>query len=347
MTLMATLRRFFRPTLLAHSAEGELGVRQAGGLFGPRLLIIPRSHCSYQFLPGDYRRPQARKALDLKLRHERPFDDTQSYIRIGTAGASVWSWEGFPAPPGLRPVPESALHISVDGSDLVETMHGVEGQIWRDGHLVASRWWPQTPRAPDWAAFVRSAGQAPAHSDVAQPRRPATQEMPLIDGPLLPWLGSLVQRRGLALIVLILALPAGLDAARWAGSAWRHAHYEEQVNALRETAQPILAARSAAAAAVATVRTQQGVGDDALVLRALTEWNQALSGRDLVIDRINLRGRQLDVRVEGAAIKDGAEIVRTLEALPSWSRVSIQPSDGDAGTIQAILVPFTAPLTAP
>lgn len=41
---------------------------------------------------------------------------------------------------------------------LVASLEGCEGQVWRDGALLASRWWPQAPEAGEWRNFLRDAG---------------------------------------------------------------------------------------------------------------------------------------------------------------------------------------------
>jgi hypothetical protein len=65
---------------------------------------------------------------------------------------------------GMRPgrvavLPETALQARLaDGLHLLNCLEGVEGQLWSDGELKASRWWEETPSTGQWLEFLRSAG---------------------------------------------------------------------------------------------------------------------------------------------------------------------------------------------
>src|SRR5690606_15340884 len=45
-----------------------------------------------------------------------------------------------------------------DGFRLAQMSDGVEGQVWKNGLLEATRWWPAAPSSRDWATFLRAAG---------------------------------------------------------------------------------------------------------------------------------------------------------------------------------------------
>src|SRR5690606_21704631 len=93
----------------------------------------------------------------------------------GPGHAAVWYWShariaGLLAggkPRRIEFVPE-ALYVGAareDGAELLALAHGVEGRVWRQGRLVASRWWPAQPDPGAWRTFLRSAGAATAADD--------------------------------------------------------------------------------------------------------------------------------------------------------------------------------------
>ena len=61
----------------------------------------------------------------------------------------------------LYPPPEDG-----QGVRLLICRNGLEGQVWRDNVLLASRWWSKVPESSQWLAFTRSAGIS---QDMQQP----------------------------------------------------------------------------------------------------------------------------------------------------------------------------------
>ncbi|TAK99891.1 MAG: hypothetical protein EPO08_15210 [Rhodospirillaceae bacterium] len=98
-----------------------------------------------------------------------------------------------------------------DGVRLATMTDGVEGQVWREGALVATRWWPAPPPVREWVVFLRAAG-----ADLSQPlsAQPASVDSPLLN---VPWTSasapitdfwSLIQNdRAAAIAAAVLAAP--------------------------------------------------------------------------------------------------------------------------------------------
>src|SRR5690606_36537450 len=68
-------------------------------------------------------------------------------------------------------IPETLLRAKPagDGPRLLAMMRGVEGQVWREGGLRASQWWPAPPDAATWRRFLRAAGLATGDDTVPEP----------------------------------------------------------------------------------------------------------------------------------------------------------------------------------
>lgn len=85
-------------------------------------------------------------------------------------------------------VPE-ALYVRGEqdnGGELLALHEGTEGRVWRDGALVASRWWPAPPTEADWRGFLRAAGlPAPGATPAPIPSAPAAR----------PWGAQRTRRR--------------------------------------------------------------------------------------------------------------------------------------------------------
>ncbi len=58
--------------------------------------------------------------------------------------------------------PESFLRAPLqDGARIINAVDGFEGQVWQEGFLAFSRWWPRQPGRVEWDMFQRAAGLTP------------------------------------------------------------------------------------------------------------------------------------------------------------------------------------------
>lgn len=161
-------------------------------------------------------------ALGLLVRKWSPFPSSQFAVQWVGHRACVYAWDsdavaaamattGFPA--GRCTVwPETFFRPPmVNGYRLAAMTDGVEGQVWKGGLLVATRWWPVSPSSRDWATFLRASGVELTQAALIVPP-PAQSEM-----LLQPWtmvaapvtdLWSLVQNeRAAAVAAAIVAAP--------------------------------------------------------------------------------------------------------------------------------------------
>lgn len=115
--------------------------------------------------------PEAKRksALGLMVRRWSPFAATEFAAQWVGNKASVYAWDSTQitdaiTAAGLDPArcsiwPETFFRAPHgDGARLAVMSEGLEGQAWRQGLLVATRWWPTAPNPRDWMLFLRSAG---------------------------------------------------------------------------------------------------------------------------------------------------------------------------------------------
>lgn len=100
----------------------------------------------------------------------RPFDDADYVVCIDADDAWLYAWDrsAFAARVADTPVqrarqvlPETLLFAppSADGARLLACREGFAAELWADGRLQATRWWPGQPSTADWTLFLRGAGQ--------------------------------------------------------------------------------------------------------------------------------------------------------------------------------------------
>ena len=155
---------------------------------------MSRALCSFSRVRLTDKNAKACAAAKLSVAFRQGYDDPQTRLVKDPKDplrAGVWSWDGaFELDRGavantVRVIPESLARKPFDeGARLVRCIDGFEGQVWREGALTSSRWWPEQPTARDWQNFMRAA-QAPIEIDrTAAPApvdAPFRSDLPTID----------------------------------------------------------------------------------------------------------------------------------------------------------------------
>jgi len=140
----------------------------SGAMRGRREWVISRALCHYRWFSLNDIPPSRRESvLELKIKQWAHFRQYSHYIVWQEDQAQVWIWDqqkqrNTIEEMGITKVtvlPETVLrNRELDAVQLIECLDGVEGQIWQQGFLKGSHWWPQLPPTADWERFQRHYG---------------------------------------------------------------------------------------------------------------------------------------------------------------------------------------------
>ncbi|PIE58159.1 MAG: hypothetical protein CSA33_04410 [Desulfobulbus propionicus] len=237
--------------------QTEKGVhRQSSGAAWKRQWVMGRDLCFFnRFSVADVPRTEIKNFLDLKIVQWSPFDQTGRYIVLHEGHALVWIWDDV-----LRRQATSASNLSrvpiipetllfekrEHASLLVPCVQGIEGQVWSEGTLAGSRWWPEAPKESEWNQFLLSLDREPV------------QEPPVLAQPVYlerPWAKNISKDPAASLRLESAAFALfGLGVlfmAFYTGSATRHwqaatATLSQKIEAYSEKIEPLLQARTEA-----------------------------------------------------------------------------------------------------
>jgi hypothetical protein len=331
-----------------------------GGGTAGSLALVGRELCL--FLHVDAARVPAKQRdgfVALEVRRAAPFADPEQDVLWLNGHAAVWYWsrERIRAISGgaQRYRAEALFHGQVRRDDCVELLaldagpwagddagEGFEARVWRDGHLVASRWWPRQPDTGAWRAFARGAGLATAE-DAPDPE-PAPLRTHALAGSneRLALAGQINSRRkqiAFGAGVFVLALLAW-QAASVARIAWRTHSVDRQTASLSAGMTKTIDARARADEARARIDALLALRTPASQTRLLAEVRRITPG-DWQLAAWSQPGPDpLEVTMRASA-PDVAAIVAKWEASPLLQDVT--PATGGAAgevTLQARLTPL-------
>lgn len=255
MTPRDRLKALFSPTRRWIGADAE--TVRSGGWLGPVEVVVPRSASQYRL----FRFPrlsaeQRAAALRLAAGRAAPTGSAPWAARWQGDVAHVWLVDPAAvanADPAATLVAESSLRAppaSPDAARLLAMREGFEGQVWRDGALAASHWWPAMPDSAAWARFLRSASQPVDGIAV-----PPAEHVPLLAAPWgradrgLPWSAPQLERGFWRALVVLVGLLVGWQASATAAWAVAGVVQEAELERLRRESMPLIEAREQAEAA--------------------------------------------------------------------------------------------------
>lgn len=201
---------------------------------------VPRGQCRFRAVDlSAIPKRDRRKALRVQLLGWSPFPNSQFAACFeDETHAIAYAWDaGMPAtapdaaPPDAPVVPESLLRDAPlqACARLVRCATGFEGEVWRDGRLLASRFWPHPPHEPDWQNFLRASAVAPGPALAlpdpvslplrVRPRRACWSLDALRPGP------GQFERVGVGSVLVLLLIASAHLAGQW----WRHAQVDSIV----------------------------------------------------------------------------------------------------------------------
>jgi hypothetical protein len=304
------------------------GLVSAGGQ--PRWLVA-RSLCRFRhFTLPVAAGPQRRAVLRNLLLAWAPFDDARYSLVIAGDSAFAWAWDrgralamlaqaSSGAPARLFPEALVAAPPPGDGVRLVRALEGVDGQVWRRGELIASRWWPAAPAQQDWARWVRAAASESAVN--VDESVPGTQEpvwqAPWAEGMDVDALLSSTSRLERVALGAALAGLVGLTSAQ-VHQAWV-AYGERQVltaerDRLEALAAPVVGARDRALTLTNQVALLTGQLAAPAPLEVLQHLAERLPARGVTLKELELSGTRLRLGLEVATDLPRTALVKDLQA---------------------------------
>lgn len=292
-------------------------------------VVISRRHCHFESIlaPSGGRDLRAMQAARLAAKARSPFKAPD--IRIVWSGdrIGIWSWPSDILAPldgaEFEAVPESLLDEPAEGEVLRRREGGYEGQVWRAGHLVASRWWDREPSEDQWARFVRAvpgqAGQASA-ADSAE----GTAD---VQGALtrLSEAASRARPRDYAaLAVLLVLVPFLYFAGQWVRASQQAGALERELETLANSTSDVVAARASALGLRTDLQTYAGLMGTPHPTSAMAVFAEAASGFDATLQSFKVQDGSIEIELSGQRDVPLADLVEALEASPVLSEVRLE-----------------------
>ena len=333
------LRHRFSPrrVRLGHDGIQPLSSGESGAL----VCLVGRELCLFLEVNAEKVPAKQRAAfVATSVRRNAPFPDPDFGLSWEGGHASIWYWsrariQGLLGnPPSRVKYFAEALFIDRAHDDHVQLLAleaGVEGRVWKQGRLIASRWWPQAPEKSVWFSFLRGAGTA-VDATAGVPMAESTAIAPVQWNTsntnqklLLPELGPYLPRLILAFgIVVTVALGWQIGSIiRAKIDSWRaHAAAQDMDDTLRS----ILDARSNTDTYRAEIDQLLGLRQSVPQNQLLAEYSRLATGKDW---QIKLWRQPAPDRLEvtlAMSNPDPELLVSSWEASPLFKDVSTQLS---------------------
>lgn len=213
-------------------------------------------------LPAEVADSKKKALLRVQVRRWAPFANVGFAAHWAGNRACVYAWNDDEVRAAIQDAglserraivyPETFLRQPLqDGVRLVAAFEGYEGQVWREGFVVYTRWWPNTPGRQEWEMFVRSAGLpldehrfAPEPTPAEFLDAPWTRQEGLIGGPL----ALLDDSRYVMAIAVLVAAPFAYLGAEYLTLAIANARLSGRMETLSVETQGVRKLRSDAIA---------------------------------------------------------------------------------------------------
>ena len=308
---------------------------------GTTYVIVARELCRFKTFPqtGDLAESKAKAALALKIRDWAPFDDAEHIAVPGPNLWSVWAWDrqaGLKAASSaglggtrLRFLPETLFsEPSDDTIRMIEALDGFEGQVWRQGAPVETRWWRDMPQSSEWIGFQRSAGVKP---DRFLPTIPQPVKYVLLDRP---WAGTetspfarFAQFTALDWTItasVLAALPMVFFLFQLLAVDAELAGVTSEGDKLRDRAAPVLTARGNAIAASDRVRGIANLDAYPAQVTIMRIVAANLPSDDTKVTEWNYQNGDLEFNIQGPETIDIKSLVQRLEGTGALSDVTVE-----------------------
>ncbi|MEM1193399.1 MAG: hypothetical protein AAGH42_08420 [Pseudomonadota bacterium] len=341
-------RLSFQPTLKLVRNHGTVHTVQPGGALAPIVYLAARQHCNFSRIRLAANTKSGLEAARLKARQQQRFAAIRMRIeqdRAEPRDAGLWAWSGDLKIDKDTPIstqrclPESLAREPLEnGNRLVQCDEGVEGEIWQDSVLTASRWWPETPASREWQLFLRAGKQLGVGTNSVTPTPehvPWRSDLPLLDRDpdnlAISFAPPKVAGLAAGLLGLLLAFQLGAAATYSVRIQNGQQRLAEAVRDNREGYQ----LRAAAFGNQAQIDTARSLANPALALHVVSAITQSITEEvgDIVSITINDTGVEVFTRVEEAP--DFTALASALETSPYLEDVFLESTNAAFFTAKA------------
>lgn len=311
--------------------------------------VVARSLCHYQLFDlTDIPASRRDNVLQLKMKQWSPFSDYGSYHVWQGSQVQVWIWDKqkqqqLVTEAGIAKVlvmPETVLRPRAPPSQpgspsitgiatvqLIDCLEGVEGQIWKHGLLIGSRWWPQLPSSIEWDQLQRT------HGLPALPEISSVLQLPLLDRP---WGRHKAKGSKLTAVHEQLAVMVGAGILTVLLSwqlvgilKWRQALVQRQaeISELTEKITPILSTRNQAMADKEQFEQILALNSFPSQLELIVQVAEKLPGPEAKLLEWSYQTGTLSFTVETKQ-PDPTFYVKTFQAIPLFKEVKAETGSG-------------------
>jgi hypothetical protein len=308
---------------------------------GTTYVIVARELCRFKTFAqtGDLGESKVKAALALKIRDWAPFDNAEHIAVPGPNLWSVWAWDrqaGLKAAAAaglsgmrLRFLPETLFaEPAHDAIRMVEALSGFEGQVWRQGAPVESRWWREKPQLAEWIGFQRSAGVKPDRfvSTIPQPVTSVLLDRPWAGTETSPF-ARFAQFTALDWTItatVLAALPMVFFLFQLLAVDTELAGVTAESDKMRDRAAPVLTARGNAIAASDRVRGIANLDAYPAQVTIMRIVAANLPNDDTKVTEWNYQNGDLEFNIQGPETIDIKSLVQRLEGTGALSDVTVE-----------------------
>jgi hypothetical protein len=296
--------------------------------------VIPREACVFVGLDVTSIPVKRREGYAaLALRRQLPFQPASVHVVVDGHWAMAWGWpqndptERWPADGEF--LPEALLRGNPrdEGAALESMSDGVDARLWRNGRLVASRWYPAPPGQEAWRTFLRGAGW-PNEIPVPDPEPAEWRDQPWgrnATASILPERFGDLRRPLLVAASLAAAALVGWPLGQGLRLQAALGQTESEIAALRDELGSVLDAKNAAETDAAAAEALLGLEPDVNQLAAMAAVDAGLGPAGLRLTEWDFQvGRGLRIVVSGAAA-DPERMVQALMDAGIFDDVRIEP----------------------
>lgn len=308
--------------------------------FAGNVAIVDRSQCRLERVWTPARNREGIEAARMQVAQDLLQEDETAFFEpsaeISAGYVNVWICQIGDLPPGSDKstiwIPESFLkEPGRDGPRVVPCKDGYEGQIWDDGALVSTRWWPVPPDARAWQFFVEGtdAGSGlPMNTAIDWLEVPGVQSIDWRKNLSLFSLGKESLQRAFspqrlaAAALVLLAIPFGYLGGAELKTQRLTADIQATLAPLVDKNRLIEASQQDAFSARAFSLAMQERSSSMILVDALSELPLAAGGKPVTISFVGLSENQLEVHLTGADANSVPDIVTKLDNSDTWQNVS-------------------------